>query len=345
MPKKKNIELVTTDGPDNTPDATGPGSPQGGYVSDEGVEEIQEVSQEITEEQVEQMYEFDVPEEFQDAAEGEQENTEEEKTADEDPSDEGTETAVNDTERVDLDREILARAARLGLDPDEARKIPKESLDKILDRLDPIGTKAEDTQDDEQKAGSETESAIDVSKLQKLDPEEFELADQWNTMVDFIQDTHKQMKEQQDYISTMRQREFDNTFDSAISGLGEDYAPIFGKGTVNELDRNSDAFKNRLSVVEEIQLLQAGYEARGQTPPSFDQLLKRAVNGLFPDVVQGKQEKQTKAKERNKQIIGKPSRKSDRVASSNGRHAAIEAVGARLSDLGIDTSFDIDEEF
>ena len=102
-------------------------------------------------------------------------------------------------------------------------------------------------------------------------------------------------------------REHTDWFDKQLSGLGEDYEDVFGKGTIRDIQPASAEFNARKELDKEIFTIAKGYEAVGRKVPSRDELFKMALNARFNEKVKTTVTSATVAKigQRAKQAIGR----------------------------------------
>lgn len=96
---------------------------------------------------------------------------------------------------------------------------------------------------------------------------------------------------------------FTRWFDGAISELGEEFLPVFGKGTINDLNPSSSEYRNR-GTAENAFIQFREIDAHS----SDDALLRRAVAAAFPEVQQQAAQKKLaqELKQRQRQTIGRP---------------------------------------
>ena len=76
---------------------------------------------------------------------------------------------------------------------------------------------------------------------------------------------------------------FATEFDAALSELGDEYEPTFGKGAGSELDSTSTEMQHRMKLINGMELIAARLQQQGQRVPPIKQLLARAVRMDFPE--------------------------------------------------------------
>jgi hypothetical protein len=107
---------------------------------------------------------------------------------------------------------------------------------------------------------------------------------------------------------------------------------VLGKGRGVELDANSAQYKNRLKVLETVQVLATGYQRTGRPVPQEDLLFKQAMTlALGEKVATENKEKATQA--RGRQMIFRPGSRSARAVPSGTRKAE-DAVRNLLREKG-----------
>jgi len=111
----------------------------------------------------------------------------------------------------------------------------------------------------------------------------------------------------------------------------------FGSGVV---DSNTKEGKNRRMVLDEVEALKAGYQAKGRALPSDDQMLAKAINLVFGEQMaeHARQEFSNKVEQRHNSRIARP---NTRVSKPNNKVAeATRNVAALMRDRGLGGSTD-----
>lgn len=130
-----------------------------------------------------------------------------------------------------------------------------------------------------------------------------------------------------------------NELDDFVSGLGEEWQDIFGKGTVGDIDPYSEHFarRNKLGVARiDIEGMLQG--KNGTTPPAM-QVLNRALHLSFGDEFEGIARKKVdnRVKRRREGASHPPTRRASKPVDAEG--SARETAAQIFKDRGIpDTS-------
>jgi len=275
---------------------------------------------------------------------GDEKNTADDKGTDE--KDSGDEK--KDEEGEQLSDELLQRAEAVGISKEDATAVGNP---KALEASVSILESRSQKQDDDKKEGDEKDgdskggdkSADKGDEEDKpydcgLDPKEWE--------PELIESLNKQGQQQQDTIKELRKdveglkgelaserksagaREaeaFTEQFDGMVSGLGDDFADELGKGTIDDLDANSQEYKNRVAVQDKMIVLANGYaSSKKGKPPSVQGLFEEAVQLVFPNkkAAVAVKEVSKKAKARASQSIG---RGADSGRKKTGSDKALDA--------------------
>ena len=155
-----------------------------------------------------------------------------------------------------------------------------------------------------------------------LDPELYDPAvvSTVNGLKDHFKGKVGQLQEQvrvlTDFLTQQETQKFENDFYGWVSGLGAEYESVLGKGRGRDLDRSSDAFEKRMSVLEQMDTLAAGYTAKGKRPPAPDQLFKQAVSVVFSDQQTTIAEKKLSSavEKRRSQFVARPTQRTSKAA-------------------------------
>jgi hypothetical protein len=146
-----------------------------------------------------------------------------------------------------------------------------------------------------------------------LDPNEYDdkLVSTLKGMQEFFQSQLNLALQQQQQSATVEDDSTTRWFDAQISGLGEDYASAFGKGTIYDLREGGTEEKNR---VELFQTFAALKQIHPQT--SDDVLFQRALRASFGHVAESASRKKLAqaARQRSKSTIGRPSGRQSQPA-------------------------------
>ncbi|MCJ7497038.1 MAG: hypothetical protein MUO78_02735 [candidate division Zixibacteria bacterium] len=273
-----------------------------------------------------------------DESTGEEEETVEEKTDDEIKTEDGSH----------ISPELAKRAIDLGLTEEEIVQFENDAeLEKTVKIIeDVVG------EDDEPKPSSQApappdkpkgndgddsivkfkdESEIDPEILANIKAVEKKYKDEVKALRDEVADMKAGVQKQQ-------QDRFVQRFDGMIDKLGLEFADVFGKGSLNDLSKRSQAFRNRDAVRGRMYAFAKGLSDSNQAIPDEQALFDLAVNSLHGKKVQAVKGLRTKSKTdaRAKQRIGRAA--AGKSKSLSGDEAAIQT--SKDFDAMIDSSED-----
>lgn len=84
------------------------------------------------------------------------------------------------------------------------------------------------------------------------------------------------------FVNQKRAEELDEEIDECFDELSDDFADVFGKGKRTKIEQAF--FNNRVEVLKQVKVLQAGYNATGQ-PWTLKDLVRKAAMMLAPELV------------------------------------------------------------
>lgn len=247
-----------------------------------------------------------------------------EELEDETPSTSGDDTSAAETKEPEapateaaahrVDEQLLADAELVGFTREEAESMTPQALEKSIRVA--LRNVAMAKRDAVERMVQEPE--LEEFKID-LDPAEYDekviatfqkMKEHYDKQLADVNErtryaaTHAQQVEQQ--ARRRFEQEFTSKFDADVAAIGlED---VLGKGTVSEIRGNDTAFKNRLRVLEHMEMDAARYLNRGDQPPDQDVLFKRAIHAEFGDrlIQKQQQELSSKVEKRAGQILPKP---------------------------------------
>ncbi len=212
------------------------------------------------------------------------------------------------SEPVVFSPEILERAELLGVTEDQAREFPDEkSLMRTLNILD--------RQEREARAQIVTTNKTQSSaaKTEKLSLKLGELMDEdtktaFTQLQDIINQQREELAANRELVESASKSSRESNI-ALVLDSEKDYESVVGPGHP----------RNRAKVLEYIDVLEAGYKARGKTPPSVPALVKQALSASFPN----HQTKVTTTKAKaavekmNGQAISRPSQRNGQRSEPN----------------------------
>jgi len=138
-------------------------------------------------------------------------------------------------------------------------------------------------------------------------------------------------------IEQQRQRQsYFATLDNSFASLGDDYKPVFGEGSGQQMAPNSPELMRRNAVIQIATQQHQQYQAAGCAPPPFPELLAQAASAMFGVTQQTTQQKQATAERlraQNGQFLPRPT--SRETPKPQGDRAAFEAIATKLGQRGL----------
>ena len=117
---------------------------------------------------------------------------------------------------------------------------------------------------------------------------------------------------------------------------------MFGKGTADDIDTSSEAFKNRSKLYDEVKSLGSFYYKQGKEVPNLNELVKIVGATAFGDKFNKTGQVSKKLEERSQTLLGKPSPResieksnSDDNSKESKIKEAISGVGQFLKERGL----------
>lgn len=144
----------------------------------------------------------------------------------------------------------------------------------------------------------------------------------------FLQQQQAQVAEQQ---ATQTRREIDSLF----AGVGEEMKQVFGSGGRYQLSERSPEFTARMAVLDEMDVMDAGYRATGRTPPPRDVLFERAVRTIHGDKVEETATRKVQEQLRNDsgQFMAPPTKRNGRELPP-GDEKALQTATRMMRQMG-----------
>lgn len=230
-----------------------------------------------------------------------------------------------------FDAEILAMAADAGIDESTARSFStvgdlERALLALSSREQPSGPKAEPAKEEVKKpepihiqAGDDLDEGLVKQFNEALD----KISGRYDEQTAALQQTITDLTGRMDASQTAQ---FVTQFDAMLGKHGEAYATELGEGST--LDLSGTPRANREKILDEMGVLVAGYQLRNRQIPSDDQLIQRALKGVF-----GERKKDDGAvKKRQSQFLRRASSRSGTAPSKQMR--AREELREKLAALG-----------
>jgi hypothetical protein len=246
-----------------------------------------------------------------------------------------------------LPDDLVAKAKKLGISDEDISLYEKPGqLERLCSLLEPKATKPE-AEKSEKEAAKETPAEDGEFKIE-LDPDLYDpdlckamksTADQINGLKSIVNNVMSMMQRQSE-------KTFESTFEGFIAELGDGFSDTLGKGTLDEIGRDSEHFQNRCKVIEEMNAIAAGYSQTGKAVPSPKQLFTRAVNSIFGDTIRksARREVAGQLQKRSAQIISRPTGRNGKDTQTPDQRAT-NAVRDKLREFGALEHDEAEEEF
>ena len=250
-------------------------------------------------------------------------------------------TPVND-EKADLkiSPELSQRAKEYGFTDDEVKAFARHDLlEKALtlsDRKMAELGRHDESAEQEDKGKEQKVPAKEPAAEQefKLDPDSVdpEVVEAFNKMNDHykgkLEAQTAALEAIRAEITQERSHQFTLSIDNIIDNIQEQWGDVLGKGSYEDMDKNSKQYKNRVAVISEMEALVAGYQKNGRPVLSTEKMFMRALNSLFMDKVQAKVREKiaSDSEKRSKQRIARPSNRNARGGLPKGRERAKQAI-------------------
>jgi len=237
-----------------------------------------------------------------------------------------------------FDPEILDLSAGLGVSEQQAK-----SFDSVRDLERHLYLKAQEgSKAPAAKEKTEEKSKQEPIQLANVADLDEEVVKSVNGALSLIEERYGSKVEQLEQViqqvgGALQKNQaalFISRFDDAVDKLGKGYEAELGSGAMADLEPGSKEHSNRSKVIEEMDVLVAGYSLRGKPIPRDAVLFDRAVSGLF-----GEKNKEAARKElndamkaRSKQTLQRPTSRSQKQTGTV-RSRAIDAVAEKLASI------------
>ncbi len=204
--------------------------------------------------------------------------------------------------------ELLTRAAQAGIPLAHARRFEnEESLLGAVEHYEKAWKQAE--------ADAAPVKKDPLSELPKLDPDvhDPQVIAQFDRLTDIIKQEREvgqtEVKAVQDRLQAMEDLQADaisaadnaknvesaKWFNGQISSLGKNFQEVLGEGDTASLNLQSQQYENRGKIVEQLFILESGYEAQG-IEITRDELFEKAARSVLQDEFQQVHEKKLSGK-------------------------------------------------
>jgi hypothetical protein len=252
-----------------------------------------------------------------------------------------------------VDESLLNTAKDLGFDDDDLAGLDAARIERMVAAVDrravaaiskmqspmQVGMMGQAPAGLQPPAGAPTQPQQPPGFKIDLSPDEYDdkLVATLQQMNEYWQQQFANLSlQQQQQLATVGDDSDTRWFDDQFSGLGEEYASVFGNGRIEQLREGSAEEKNRFELFQTYNALR---QIHPQTPD--DVLFQRALRASFGHVAEDQAKKKLvqAAKQRSKTTIGRPSgrqspsleRDPQTGLSTNTIDAVQRAINSRLN--------------
>lgn len=219
---------------------------------------------------------------------------------------------------------VLEQAEMRGLSKDDVLKLKESGL---LEKLFPADADAltEDAPDD--TSGDEP-SLDDLELSEEYDPV---IREAFGKQKAKIADLEARLNELAQVEQERRVAEQTRQIDALFEKHSKDLGDVLGTGSYHDLKPDTPAFKARVEVLKQVDVLAAGYAAKKAPVPPLEKLMEQAINVLHGPALAAKQRQQIKEKLKQNapQFVGVASRRSP-TQDLNPEAKALKNLAERL---------------
>lgn len=245
-----------------------------------------------------------------------------------------------------LPDELVAKAKKLGVSDEDISLFEKaEQLERVCSLMEPAD-KTKESQPSEQQTPQTTRQ--DGPFKLELDPDLYDpdLCKAMTATADEINGIKEALGNVVSALQRQSNESFERNFEGMIAGLGEEFSDTLGQGSLDDIGTDSDFYKNRCKLIEEMNAIASGYAQTGKAIPSPKQLFQRAVNSVFGDTIKTNVRKTIASQldKRSGQIISRPTGRKGKD-SQTPEQRATTAVKEKLREFGAYEETEIQEDF
>ncbi len=198
------------------------------------------------------------------------------------PSKESIEEPKKDDAPAVISDGLLERAAIAGMSISDAKSFQNaQALERTISLLEK--SKAETVEPKVEIEPKVEKNPFD--DIPELDPEVYDekIVEAFKGIKGIVESQAKELAELKAGSTARQSQDATSVFDASIDALGERFHTVLGKGNIEAVRSNAEAFANRVKLSERINMIQAGYAGIGKTV-TRDQVFAEAVRMEFPDV-------------------------------------------------------------
>ncbi len=220
---------------------------------------------------------------------------------------------------------VFESAKAYGIDDESLKEFQSDpqALKKALDLFEKQGVKPKATEENtaELPVGDTYKSTIDEKSWDD------DIVEQFKALEKVSEGLYSKIQSLETQLGAASQ-------DQLFSKVDDKFADLLGQGPTALLD-SGDQVANRNKVVEQIDLLKAGYKKLGKDVPSPDKLLNQAVKTFFADQIEDLAEKKINSKmaKRQNQKTARPTKRTGRKLDP--RKEAEKSVAKLMRERGM----------
>jgi len=222
--------------------------------------------------------------------------------------------------------DLAARAAAVGMDENDIAGM--ESVESLERTISIIEARME-------QEGEEETPKLDIdmeSVPEEMRPVIEQLTKAYEERIEALEG---QLGSYNEYVDTQAEKAVQQEFDGFVADLGSGYESLFGSGSSSNLTEDSSALANRAKVLDEMNVMAAGYEAANREVPDEQTLFTKAMNSVFGQDIRNLETsaRESQIAKRRGAFVGRPSSRHGKQASPEA--AAIASVRQYMEEAGI----------
>lgn len=236
-----------------------------------------------------------------------------------------------------ISEELLVRAIESGMTVSEAKGFSPESLEKTLNLLEKRKTpedKVPEVKEEEFKLNINEDDYDEATNkvFKAMEAEQNRLRKEIAKLTAKQEEVDGGLKTQS---REQKQQAFFNAFDKTLDSLPEAESALFGKGTGESLGKETEQYKNRIALLEEIDIIAGGYVGKGMAVPEVQVLVDKAKKSIFADKLKeiAIKELTDKVDKRTKNFLLRPSSSQTETAKKDPRSAAVEEISNMVKEF------------
>jgi len=270
------------------------------------------------------------------------------KDSDKTEEDTGEEQIEDPKQQEGLPDELVAKARKLGISDKDISLFDKsEQLEKLCSLIEPAVT-ANKSQQDKEVSDKQDTSYDEGDFKVELDPDLYDpdLCKAMQSTAAQINGIKTVLNNVVSAIQRQTEQSFERNFEGMIAGLGDEFAEVLGTGDLEKIGTDSEFYKNRCKLIEEMNTIAAGLSQTGKPVLSTKQLFQKALNSVFSDVIKKNTRKQiaSQVEKQSGRIISRPTGKKGKDSLTADQRAT-NAVREKLREFGAFDETEIEEDF